>query len=735
MPTRSKELRKAKRVLQSTGLGLGILLPALILVTTALSVKAQAPVILPIEVAGEDGTTTDVTLAVPAGRVGAVKSLWMQIHGLEYADMVSVQINSSVWLSLNNESVTVADPGKSYGGFGGGFATLKLTLPLPSGTVVGESNTFRFRFNHSNGTVSGFRVLAFNFLAADGQNICPSSMFAQENPDTWVAPLRDSQSVAAGQTLWKSAALKASSLPSAQSIRAHCADCHTRDGRDLKYFNFSNNSIIARSRFHGLSSLEGRQIASYIRSLPFPNPGGPWNPPYQPGPGLDAQPVSHWAAGAGLNWVLDRDADTLGFIFAPDNQKRDGETPSSRDRDVASLITPAVFRPDGNLNPREIPISLQLPDWNHWLPRVHPLDAWGSDFLESDFSQLAGLRAALTSLQGAKPMSPPRIAHHFNNWSQQRARLLKKPLALQAAQSSPELAVKIHSTQLWQLVKTWELTQEFGLEGDSESRTWMNTIPAETAPDAARIPDSPNGVGGSALANEYFDNSWYELQLLLNNGNHQHDEKRPIDWVYFMGRFLDLQKESHRPEPGRVLVSVIKAMQSTDPRIGPENEMQGWRPTQNIEPTIMVSRFWAPVFEPLSSEVKKAVTESLLEAWLNKNAQYPVSQYFSIGRGEHRYKASASLGAITGGTTWEAAQQFQKAGVRPHLVRRLTDWGKDYSDTGRAFQLLRFPRRFGSVHRATPSQYQCNPVQLLSSSFTGIFFSSLVYLVADGNLR
>ena len=61
----------------------------------------------------------------------------MQVHGLGYADMVSVQVNTSAWFSLNNETTTVAEPGKSYGGIGGGFSTLKLTLPLPANTVVG----------------------------------------------------------------------------------------------------------------------------------------------------------------------------------------------------------------------------------------------------------------------------------------------------------------------------------------------------------------------------------------------------------------------------------------------------------------------------------------------------------------------------------------------------------------------------------------------------------------------
>lgn len=641
-----------------------------------------------------------VAVSVPPARVGEVESLWMEIHGLEYADMVSVQVNSSAWVSLNNQSVAVAEPARSYGGIGGGFATLNLTLSLPSETIVGGSNAVRFRFNHSNGVVSGFRVLAFNLLTANGQMVCPSNTFAQEDPDTWVAPLRDSQSVAAGQRLWKSAPLKASSLRGAQKIQAHCSDCHTRDGRDLKYFNFSNGSIIARARFHGLSLREGQQIASYIRSLSVPNPGRPWNPPYQPGPGLDAQPVSHWAAGAGLEWVLDHDENTLGFIFTQDHGVSPARAKDLSGREVASLITPATFRPDGNLNPREIPISLQLPDWNHWLPRVHPLDAWGSDFIDSDFWQTyqgidrekdgTGLetktpRALLTSAGVNRRNANADITRLFERWSLQRAKLLKKPLAALSLRASPELTAKIYSTQLWQLVKTWELTQEFGLEGRDESRTWLNTIPAEAAPSTTKIPDGPNGMGGSALVNEYFVSSWYELQLLLNNGNHQHQDKRPIDWVYFIGRFLELQRESHRPEPGRVLVSVIKAMQTTDSQIGPENERQGWRPNENIEPTIMVSPSWAPVFEPLPGEVKKAVTDSFLEAWLDKNTQYPLAQYFTVGRREHIYKASLFLGAISGGKAWEACQQFREAGVRPGLVRKLMNWGNDYSDTAARF--------------------------------------------------
>src|SRR6478735_6821317 len=129
-----------------------------------LSAIAAPTVTLPIEVLGENGTTSSVTVQVPARSAREAKSLWMQIHNLSYPDIASVQINNSQWFSLNNDSVAVAEPGKSYGGIGGGFNTLKVTLALPAGAVIDGENTVRFRFDRTDGVASGFRVLALNFL-------------------------------------------------------------------------------------------------------------------------------------------------------------------------------------------------------------------------------------------------------------------------------------------------------------------------------------------------------------------------------------------------------------------------------------------------------------------------------------------------------------------------------------------------------------------------------------------
>jgi hypothetical protein len=646
-------------------------------------VLVRATVALPVEVVGEDGTTGTVTVDVPARRASEVQSLWMQIHNLGYADLASVQVNTSAWVPLNNTTVAVAEPGKSYGGIGGGFSTLSLTLALPAGAVVGGTNTIRFRFNRTDGFINGFRVVDFNLLTADSGRILDPDVFTREDPETWTPPLRDPDSLRAGLQLWQSAPLKASTLPNAPMIRAHCADCHAQDGRDLKYFAFSNTSIVARSRFHGLSDLEGRQIASYIRALPVTSPGRPWNPPYQPGPGLDAKPVANWAAGAGLSGVLENDSATLPFIFGPQ-------------------VSHEAFRPDGNLNPREIPISLQLPDWSHWLPRVHPVDAWGAGFEKSEFAKAyasAGgskqsLRSVLASPDLPVVISSGRIVTSFEKWTNARRAFLKPYVEGPRINWTPDLAQKAYSTQLWQLVKSWEMAQEFGLEdrgreffGETgESRTWFNSVPAETAPSLVNIPDGPSGMGGSALTNEYFDASWYQLQVLLNSGNHRHRGREPVDWIYQVGKFYDLYRESQRPEPARLLVTMIKAMQSTDPRVGPDDVLQGWRPAQNVDPTIMVSANWAPMFAPLPRDAKRAITESFLTAWLDKNLQYPVGQYFRVGAPQLNYALPASYGSIAGGKPWEAAPLFLAAGVNPEIVKRLQKWGATYGEMAARFQ-------------------------------------------------
>jgi len=666
-------------------------------------VRNSSPILLPIEVLGEGGTTVCRPFLLSKEQGSSAKSMRLQIHELRYAGEASVRINQREWIPLRNDTVTIDQPDRSFGGIGGGFDTLDLSLPLMPDSLEAGTNVVCFRFNRSDGLASGYRVLALNFLSEEGRAILSPADFVDDTPATWLPPLADQSSIQSGEQLWLHASLIANGLPGSPRIRANCADCHTRDGRDLKYFNFSNLSIIARARFHGLTTLEGEQIASYIRNLPYTNPGRPWNPPYQPGPGLDRRPVSAWAAGAGLAWVLKSDTQALPYFL--DRRLRDepesAPPPIQSADSLAALeeeVHPEVFDPDGNLDAREIPTAMQLPDWNDWLPRIHPKDAWGSVFEKSEFAEIYDSESRDSQLK-ASPLAGKNnseiatVQSALGRWSKARREFLGRFVKRETVWS-PELTNKVYSTQLWQLTKTWEMTQDFGLEEhrgnthglNGESRVWMNAIPASTAPAAVGIVNGPDGVGGSSLTNEYSTASWYELQVILNSGNHQHRDRTPVDWVYLVGEFRDLYTQSQQPEPTRLLIAVTKALQSSDPRRGPEDYSRGWRPDQNVDPRIMVSPNWNSTFQPLPVGLRQRLTVSMLSAWMDKNLQYPIQEYLPLGSLQDDYKARIDERDISGGKVWTAAEQFRTAGVGADLIDQLLKWGTAYADRAARIQ-------------------------------------------------
>jgi hypothetical protein len=279
-----------------------------VLATATTTAAAAPPIVLPVEVLGPVGTTRNVTVDT----VNTTNTLSLRLHGVAHARMIEVKVDDRAWIPLTNTTATVSGLARRYGGIGGAFTTLDLRVPLAAPALPAGSHTVSFRFAVGDGITIGFRVLRLNLLDASGQPAVLASGFAQDNPSTWSAPLPSAADRAAGEALWRNATII--DRPGGPPIRARCSDCHAQNGHDLAYFNFSNQSIVQRSVFHGLSTLQGEQIASYIRSLPGSINGRPWNPPYQPGPGLDARSVSEWAAGAGIDAVLAEDAEGMASL-------------------------------------------------------------------------------------------------------------------------------------------------------------------------------------------------------------------------------------------------------------------------------------------------------------------------------------------------------------------------------------------------------------------------------------
>jgi len=140
----------------------------------------------------------------------------------------------------------------------------------------------------------------------------------------------------------------------------------------------------------------------------------------------------------------------------------------------------------------------------------------------------------------------------------------------------------------------------------------------------------------------------------------------------------------HNPEPVRLLVAVTKALQSTDSHLGPDNYSEGWRPEHNVDPRIMINSYWAPFFNPFPSEIKRAITESLLAAWMEKTLRYSIVEYLPLPIIPRDDKVR--LYTDVSGGRWEAARQFRSAGVSDDLVGRLVNCGISYNDRAAAIQ-------------------------------------------------
>lgn len=660
-------------------------------------------VVLPLEVLGPQGTTVSATFDLRG--VADITRIVLECHACGFDDVAldsdpdltitkgSLRVNGSDTAiplkrytggvaPVGNPDILLPATAEAYGGIGGGFRTIRFSLPI-SGLVEGE-NTLVFEHTYASTESLGYRIVDIAFLRADDSEFpLPEGTFIDDDPAKWSPPRPDE--LTNGQALWQKRGILDDPAIDALNgdlgdgaIQASCADCHAVDGRDLKYFNYSNRSIVARSTFHGLSEAQGEQIASYIRSLALPIVAAarPWNPPYQPGPGLDARPVYEWAAGAGVDAVLAADVDLRSHLFP------DGEAPDAVRGVVDRLST---------LNMRELPVALQLPDWNRWLPRIHPRDSFdvkdpvvladeNGDAIDAPFfdrvyeeARKAGPgeeKQAITDVRDRLERWLGRDADCYTqsidsgpNWRAANATVMgavtlppKSPLivGLTECKKFRNDAVRMKPIELakqglaaWVSVKQWEL-----VHAGAHEEAAMGLPPLEVKvsvdPDVKvlvpvgergwflegfsvffRAPhyighDSNEFTNQDRLIGTYETTSWYHLQLVLNAGYRQHvpplnepnspDPPMPSHFPYTIVFMENLAQESGLADPFRFWATYIKIrQQQTNGHYGVENGLD----LRSAQPYMLYSdNFGSPqirdVGQPLWSHLATAMIEDLV---------------------------------------------------------------------------------------------------------------------------
>lgn len=706
--------------------------------STVFSAQAQAQFRLPVEVLGEEGTTVTETFNLTSEQVNRARRLFFHANNLSYENKGAIRVNGGDWINLNHDNVRLYSKEETYGGMQhGGMNSIRFTIPSRD-LVVGENN-IRFRFRRADGLSIGYRIFEFNLRDRQGRNILPSSFFERDNPDDWRRPrdFRNSEAVERGRDLWYSARLFNHDLPNRrvatwygnnllprQRIRATCSDCHTQDGRDLEYFAYSNRSIIERSKFHGLNDTQGRQIAAYIRSLDVPRHGRPWNPPYQPGPAIGRRGIARWAAGAGIDAVLETDAEMLPYMFP------NGTSQSEVD---------AYFDSDRMYDTTTVPVSVQFPDWKHWLPMIHPLDAFGdfyavsngdgtfspgdADEAQNPFVQYPRLRRFLENNNHNRIVERSDRFYELlgDFWRSFRQfftdRIGRRPSGHWRTKDSVANEYMEHTengfgqftrTSLARLmaVKFFELHQEFRLDQINQ-----RLIPAEDQPAPRQwvhsfgynVFEVPAHFTGTAFGSEVRfvgqprstglleTSTWYELQLVLNPGNGRAGLTGPVDFNYHPG-FIRKSAAGNRPHPLRYYRAMNNAYQVKSHSRAlrePNNKRRGFiihqQGPRNILP-IDVPGFDGTAFTETLDDIEPGLARKVVNAMTRQLADtlhrpenhpdtYPRSASPDRYQLDQRDKSSYDENSRTNADQlYRYIGQFTEFGVSRRRITRVIDW-------------------------------------------------------------
>lgn len=638
--------------------------------------------ILPIEVLGAEGVIETVQLTLTEEQANQSKRLWLQVNNLGYQNKASIKINDEDWYGLNHNSCRIESPERERGGMAhGGHSTIRLSIPATG--ISSGVNTIEFRFNKSDGISNGYRVVRLSLLDIEDNKILDDSFFEEDDPMLWEGPYTDASRIQRGKDLWYYGDLKSNyleaqengswygyDLPGKIDMKAKCASCHTQDGRDLEIFSYSNKSIIERAKFHDLTEEEGKLIASYIRSLSDEHDnvgryGRPWNPPYQPGPELANKPVEQWAAGAGLDAVLDADKDMLEYMF-PDGVSQ--ETVYDR------------FDSDKMVDRTLLPLAIQFPDWKHWLPIIHPMDAYSKDDYWEDPIAHGGrnnihpkrgyeffrryLEAAPVSSRNPNDLMQRNREFWYNyrfflaqrnDGNSSLSGHWREPNSIATSKLAEGVPRELAATSLARLmaVQYFEIMNEFDLqdkahwfarpEDQPAERQWFgeNYQVFEVPPHfQACVSESELPIndgyditgnclyfyGQSEATGAYESTNWYHLQLVINGGNGMVSHNSPMDYNYHPDFIMKASSTSGIYEPLRYYHSINAMYQfrswsgATTPNDGKGFRIRVQGPWHIIGRTDsnQLNDFVPSVWPTFLDNIKKGMSKWVLNAQLRQ---------------------------------------------------------------------------------------------------------------------
>jgi hypothetical protein len=315
------------------------------------------------------------------------------------------------------------------------------------------------------------------------------------------------------------------------------------------------------------------------------------------------------------------------------------------------------------------------------------MDAYGNAFVSNGYNTIyQTIRAGLHVLD---PVAYVAQKSNFDNWFnayyglyiQEGNPIWNNP----TTGWTPATVDQMYSLPQWGMVKTWEMMNEFQLEGfpqsifgpTAEPRAWYSKLPFFASPHMLKMPTS--GVAGLRNGRQatyvYLSYIWYHLQLILNDSNGQQQDHFPIDWTYVYGFIKDMGGLSS-PQAGMHTMWFIKGLQEDNP-LTPDAGLEGWQPNLPYLLSLIRMEWVAEDWTGVSPATRIPVLESATRAWLSEVTRFTPQQFYKgAWASPTEVPAHGMPFGDFGAQTWYTIPQLRYAGVNQTLINQLAAWAQ-----------------------------------------------------------
>jgi hypothetical protein len=174
----------------------------------------------------------------------------------------------------------------------------------------------------------------------------------------------------------------------------------------------------------------------------------------------------------------------------------------------------------------------------------------------------------------------------------------------------------------------------------------------------------------------YLSFIWYQMQLILNDGQGQEVDHNPIDFAYTDGKIKDLALAANNP-PGinLQLEWIVKTLQEeTLSGYGPEKGQYGWHPVWT-SPSTLVNGAWNALWSATSPSQRAALTTDYVNAWFAQIQKYAPQQFYQGGYATPTDNLPAlDIGTSFGGQMWFMLPRLRYYGVDADLTDQISAW-------------------------------------------------------------